>query len=255
VAKASKTRIVLTPVEKLASDLKITAGCRFIAAARLERRERSSNVLVSVYSALLICVSIATFALPLGSSVIRYASFGGIVASILLLVASMKNFAHRYGVEAEQMHRCALEINELRRLLKAQAPAIAEANLESYVDRYSVILQKWSINHSQEDFLDYKYKHKWEFDDIAEIPDKDLPDRRFREYYSVSAGGVSLLTILGLGFIIFIAYVLWTSIGFMQDSPNSAQDFQSAIDALTESTENLQSSTNALQNSTAVEAR
>lgn len=201
-----------TPVEKLAWDLKVTAGCRFNAAARLTRKENSSNILVSVYSALLICVSIATFSLPLDSNLIRYASFGGIVASILLLVMSMRNFAHKFGVEAEQMHRSALEINELRRVLLALNAEMAEEQLEAFANRYNSVLQKWSINHAEEDFIKYKYSHKWEFDDIANIDKKELADYKFKEQYDISAGGVALATLIGILFFFFIGYVLWDSV-------------------------------------------
>lgn len=200
------------PLDKLLWDLKVTAGCRFNAAARLGRRDKRSNVLVSVYSALLICVSIATFALPLGSATIRYASFAGIVASILLLVMSMRNFAHQFAVDAEQMHRCALEINELRRVVASLPREQAERDLPEYVRTYNLILQKWSINHSEEDFLRYKYKHKWEFQDIRDVADKDLPNRRFQEYSDVSVGGIVLLTALGVMAAAFVAYMLWDSL-------------------------------------------
>jgi len=200
-----------TPQEKLVHDIKVTTGSRFNAAARLSQRERSSNVLVSVYSALLICTSIATLALPLGSTTIRYASFGGIVASILVLVMSMRNFAHRYGVEAEQMHRCALELNELKRKIATDVGA-SSAKLASYTEQYSRILEKWNINHNQDDFLNYKYKHKWEFEDIASVPDKDLPNRRFQEYYSISAAGVAILTLVGVALTLAVAWFVWDSI-------------------------------------------
>jgi hypothetical protein len=214
-------RTVRSPTEKLLFDLKVTAGSRFNAAARLGRREKSSNILVSVYSALLICISIATFALPLGSNVIRYASFGGIVASILLLVVSMRNFAHQYGVEAEQMHRCALELNELKRLIQALPSDEAEKRLPEFAERHSSILQKWSINHTPDDFLTYKYSHKWEFDDIADVPDKELPDRRFQELNSVSVGSVALLTIIGVVFMVFVAWLLWDSIGLLSETDSA----------------------------------
>lgn len=199
-------------VQKLAWDLKVTAGCRFNAASRLSKREKGSNILVSVYSAILICVSIATFSLPLDSGLIRYVSFGGIVASILLLVMSMRNFAHQFGVEAEQMHRSALEINELRRLLLSLPVDRAEKRLEEFSRNYNEVLQKWSVNHDERDFVRYKYRHKWEFDDIADTPDDKLPDKMFREVYDVSAGGVAILTLLGAAFVIFMAYILWDSV-------------------------------------------
>lgn len=216
-------------VEKLAWDLKVTAGCRFNAASRLGRREKSSNILNSLYSALLICISIATFSLPFDSNWIRYASFGGIVASILLLVMSMRSFAHQYGVEAEQMHRCALEINELRRLLVSLNPEEAERQISEFSQKYNAILQKWSINHTEQDFLFYKYKHKWEFDDIANLEDKALPDRKFQELYDISVAGVAFATLVGAAFIVFIAYMLWQSVSYSESNYSEA-DLLNAVE-------------------------
>jgi hypothetical protein len=216
-----------TAVEKLAWDCKVTAGARFNAAARLNKREKGSNVLVSVYSAFLICVSVATLSLPLSSNLIRYASFGGIVASILVLVMSMRNYAHQFGVEAEQMHRSALEINELKRKIEAQSAAIAAENLPDHVKNYNHILQKWSLNHDQSDFMEYKYRHKWEFDDICDIPDEKLNDRRFKESYDLSARAVALITLIGVALVSVMAFAIWTSI---EPSGESASDFTNRVE-------------------------
>jgi hypothetical protein len=225
----------VSPQGKLLSDLKVTAGCRFNASARLRRRDKSSNVLVSVYSALLICISVATFALPLGSNVIRYASFGGIVASILLLVMSMKNFAHQFAVEAEQMHRCALEINELRRLMLARIAASGGLkSIEDYSKTYNAILQKWSVNHTEEDYLRYKYKHKWEFPDIADIPDKDLNSKMFQEHYDISATGVAILTVIGVALICLVGFFIWDSISTLNEPDSNVvieQTIQNIMDS------------------------
>jgi len=201
-----------TPVEKLIWDCKVTAGARFNAATRLEKKEKGSNVLVSVYSAFLICVSVATLALPLSSNLIRYASFGGIVASILVLVMSMRNYAHKFGVEAEQMHRSALEINELKRTIQSLPKAKAETRLLEFSKTYNAILQKWSVNHNQFDYLEYKYRHKWEFDDIKDIPEDKMTDRRFKETYDISAGGIAFFTALGLLLLAVLGYFVWVSI-------------------------------------------
>jgi hypothetical protein len=159
---------------------------------------------------MLVCLSVSTLAFPFDEALVRYLGFGGVVASVLVLVVSMKNYAHQFGVDAEQMHRCALELNELRREMLADAEA--QKNLPQYALKHNLILHKWSVNHSEEDFLKYKYKHKWEFQDIADVPDKKLPDRRFQEYNDVSAGGVAIATIVGLVVLAVLGYVVWDMI-------------------------------------------
>lgn len=224
---------VKTPAEQFASNLKVTAGSRFNAAERLRAREKSSNFLTSIYSALLICISIATFSLPFDSISIKYFSFGGIVVSILLLVVSMRNYSHQYGLEAEQMHRCALEINEVLRLWTALSQLEQNKQMEQYAQRYNAILQKWSINHTEGDFLKYKYKHKWEFEDICDIPDEKLPDKKFKELYETSAGGVALATVIGIIFIAFIGYIVWDSISMKNETvilDSAIENAQQALD-------------------------
>jgi hypothetical protein len=236
--------------EKILCDLKVTAGARFNAAERLAKKEKSSSRLVSVYSAVLICVSIATFALPLDSNVIRYVSFGGIVASILLLVASMRSSSHQYGIEAEQMHRCALELNELRRVMLAQKESAAGVKLGAFVERQNAILQKWSINHTTEDYLKYKYRHKWAFDDIKDTPDDELPDLKFKELYDVSAGGVAALTLVGIVFAFFVGYVVLDSIGGLygeDDLPTAEEAMRAADEAINAAEAAAQAATEAAE--------
>ena len=226
-------------IEALAQNMKVTASCRFIAAARLDKRDKSSNVVVSVYSALLICLSLAAFSLLLSSSLIRYVSFFGVAASILLLVMSMRNFAHKFGVEAEQMHRSALEINEIRRNLLALPEGQAIERLSYFTNQYNSVLQKWSVNHDEDDFLKYKYNHKWEFEDIKNIPDKNLPDRKFQEKYDATAGALVGVIVIGFAVIIFVGYIVWDSISTDQQisrlesysSPNAKQAMEAAQSA------------------------
>jgi len=75
-----------------------------------------------------------------------------VVASILILTSSLLQYANRDAVKAEQHHRCALEINEIRRLLFIEDITIKEVVVE-YTSRYQAVLQKYSINH---DALNYQ---------------------------------------------------------------------------------------------------
>jgi hypothetical protein len=76
--------------------------------------------------------------------------------SIVILVSSLLQYSNGDVVNAEQHHRSALEMNELRRLLKLKVETAKEKELEDFIDRYNTVLQKYSINHDDIDFLQYK---------------------------------------------------------------------------------------------------
>ncbi|GGE05227.1 hypothetical protein GCM10011529_09540 [Polymorphobacter glacialis] len=78
------------------------------------------------------------------------------------------------------MHRCALDINELRREGNALLLEQADKDAPDFVRRYSSVLQKWSINHSESDFLKYKYEHRWEFEDLRDLSDVGLWTQKAR---------------------------------------------------------------------------
>lgn len=130
------------------------------------------------------------------------------------------------------MHRSALEINEIRRKLIALPMQDAQNNLLDYMNQYNSCLQKWSVNHEEIDFFKYKYKHKWEFGDIADLTEKELPDRKFQEMYDISTGAVVLVTLIGAGVIAFVGYILWDSISYDAEAevnPTAASEI--AVDA------------------------
>lgn len=125
---------------------------------------------------------------------------------------------------------------------------LANGNLRSiddYSKAYNAILQKWSVNHNEEDFLRYKYKHKWEFADIHEIPDKDLSGRMFQEYYDISAGGVALLTLIGGALMAFLGYIIWDSIDVL-NQPDGNVQIEGALQNMMDSANRLEAETNRL---------
>lgn len=159
----------MSPSEKFLWDMKVTAGARFNASHRLLSKERFANLSLSLFSAVLLSISIIMLAFELSADVSRALSAGSIVASVLALVFSMKIYAERYAVEAEQMHRCSLEINEIRRMCST-VDLTNSKNLSKFTLEYNSVLQKYSINHSDRDYLKYKYEHRWEFNDLRNEP-------------------------------------------------------------------------------------
>ncbi|MCB2014782.1 MAG: SLATT domain-containing protein [Sphingobium sp.] len=184
----------MDPGEKLLWDMKVTAGCRFIASARLLEKDKAANISIAIYSSIVVSTSLIALVFDLGPIFSKVVAVGALVASIIILVLSMKLFADRHAVEAEQMHRCALEINELRRNFEARGfekPAMIARAVESY----NSILQKYSINHSEADFRKYKLSHRWEFEDLRDLDEKSA--KRRKNFESITS---NLIDKLALGF-------------------------------------------------------
>lgn len=159
----------MTQGEKLLWDMKVTAGARFNASHRLASKDRFSNLALALFSAVLLSISVITVAFALDPSVAKGLAVASIMASVMALIFSMKIYADQHAVEAEQMHRCALEINEIRRKFAALDMSDPKM-LTKATDEYNFVLQKYSLNHSDRDFKKYKYEHRWEFTDLKDHP-------------------------------------------------------------------------------------
>jgi hypothetical protein len=77
--------------------------------------------------------------------------FAVVFFSIMVLVSSLLHNSNRDAVNAEQHHRSALEINELWREAR-QKPMLPD-NLEGVLNKYNIVVQKYSINHEDIDYL------------------------------------------------------------------------------------------------------
>ena len=157
----------MTSGEKLLWDMKVTAGARFNASHRLASKDRISNISLALFSGFLLSVSVIGLAFDLDPAMSKSLSVAGIVASVMALIFSMKIYADKYAVEAEQMHRCSLEINEIRRVYAAEDMSNSKILIKA-TEKYNAILHKYSLNHLDEDFKKYKYEHRWEFEDLKE---------------------------------------------------------------------------------------
>ena len=152
--KAGSAKIE-TPLDHLLRTLKVTAGCRFNAAKRLETHDRKLTRLIAFASAYVIALTI----LPTYETANQTTDLYNLVTvalSIVILVASLLQYSSADVVNAEQHHRSALEINELRRLLVLKDGSISEEELVDFTNRYNAVLQKYSINHDDIDFLKYQ---------------------------------------------------------------------------------------------------
>ena len=190
----------MSPWEKLSQGMKVTAGSRFNAADRLRRQDKYANATQAVVSAVLICLAISSFVFTVVQAHSKEISFSSLVVSIFLLVITLRKASNNDTVNAEQMHRCALEINELRRFGAALSEIEMSAEIKDITLKYNQIFQKWSINHTSEDFNKYKLQHRWEFEELKDISPASLDLKLFgSEFVNLSLEKVTLAaTLAGL---------------------------------------------------------
>jgi hypothetical protein len=150
-------------VEELLRDLKVTRACRFSAAERLHGNDRRMALLVAMASVLVIALTVLPFVYKFPSTVSGDLSVITLVMSVMILAISLFQYSSNDAVSAEQLHRCGLELNELRRELRDKAEDIDAETLASIRSRYDTILQKYSINHIEADFRKYMLEHPDEF--------------------------------------------------------------------------------------------
>lgn len=153
-------------VEKIRADLlqemKATKGARFNAAKRLERRDRRIISVTAFASVYVIVLTVLPLFFSLGPVVVNSANAVTIVFSLVILAASLLQYSNNDPVRAEQHHRCALEINALRRELRATETPTADSVLE-FGRKYDEIIRRYSVNHDDVDFEKYKTEHPDEY--------------------------------------------------------------------------------------------
>ena len=66
-------------------------------------------------------------------------------------------------MNAEQHQRCALEIDEIQRDLRVKMPDVTEGELQTFCHRYNAVLQKYSINHEEVDFMKHQIDRPHEY--------------------------------------------------------------------------------------------
>jgi hypothetical protein len=136
------------------STMKTVASSRFNAAKRLETRDKRMTWITATTSAYVIVLTVLPYIETLPSTVRNNLDFAVVFFSIMVLVSSLLHNSNRDAVNAEQHHRSALEINELWRELR-QKPLVLD-DLKNVLAKYNEVLQKYSINHEDIDYLKYQ---------------------------------------------------------------------------------------------------
>ena len=140
-------------VQKFLDDMKATAASRFNAAKRLETNDRNLTWITAMTSAYIIGLTVLPYFCKLPQRVTDTLNLVTVFLSIVILVSALLHNSKRDSVNAEQHHRSALEIKEIHRHVLARANSIKTDEFLGLIEKYSAVLQKYSVNHSD---LDYK---------------------------------------------------------------------------------------------------
>ncbi len=148
--------MTLDKANELLANMKSTAASRYNAAKRLEAKERSLTRLTAFTSAYVVGLTVVPYFVHLPPGSADRMNLVTFVMGIVILVASLIQYSARDGVNAELHYRCGLEIAEMRRRLKILRDSIGDEELLKISDEYSSILTKYSVNHDQVDFDQYR---------------------------------------------------------------------------------------------------
>jgi len=153
----------------LLQEMKVTKGSRFNAAERLRRRDRSRTTITAFASVYVIILTLIPAIFHLSDTLGNIITIIIIVFSIVVLTSSLLQYPSADPVRAEQHHRCALEINALRRELRTAEPSTISM-IQEFSRKYDDILQKYNANHEPVDFERYKIEHPDEYP-MANLPE------------------------------------------------------------------------------------
>jgi len=153
----------VTPVDDLLRRMKDTAGSRFNAHKRLERQDRTLTFGTAFVSAYVIALTILPYFIHIQKNYIDIIGLLTVLFSIFIIISTLVQFSGSYSVLAEQHHRCALEINEIRSEFFIMKEIITNDEIVKFQDRYNSVLQKYSINHENVDYDMYRLSRQNEF--------------------------------------------------------------------------------------------
>lgn len=152
--------------DQLLKEMKRAKGARFNASKRLERRDRRRTNVVAYASASVIVLTLLPTFFATPELLTKLLALATIAMSLIILAYSLLQGQANDPVKADQFHRCATEINELRRHLRAKI-AVKPDELEKISKEYDSILRRYSINHDEEDYELYQQQHPDEFEDLT----------------------------------------------------------------------------------------
>lgn len=147
-----------------------TKGSRFIAAKRLEVHAFYSHLTISALSVYIICLNLTVLfeSRPpiLSNNMITYST---ICLSIFMLVIATIISSKGYKEKALKFHDCARSISQLYDnlcLIKNGTNPIKQDQIEEIQKEYHNIINKYDLNHSTLDFLNFKAQNIEEYEKV-----------------------------------------------------------------------------------------
>lgn len=166
-----------TPRDELLKSMKRTKGVRFNASKRLEKSEKTRTSVIAYASASVIVLTILPAFFRLPAFVTGLLALATVGMSVVILAATLIQNSDAAMVKSDQFHRCALEVNALRRRLLTDTSAATE-ELATYAAQYNDIMQKYGLNHDPVDYEQYRQEHLDEFPELAAQigPNPEIPE-------------------------------------------------------------------------------
>jgi hypothetical protein len=143
---------------KLLKAFYFTKGSRFAAHRRLLKKHHLSVLSVSMLSIYVIAASLLPIFLgPLPGKSTNMLTLATVIASIFIIVLSLITAGQNYYTRAERMLKCAQKISELYYELEQSilCNSLNDAFIERMRGTYAAILNDYSENHDDIDFLYY----------------------------------------------------------------------------------------------------
>ncbi|PWB24448.1 hypothetical protein DCO49_12080 [Stenotrophomonas sp. SPM] len=149
----NKERPSKTPIERLELSIRVTAKCRYNAAARLDWQSKFSFFTTTFLSLGLVLIPLlqnSGVRLVYSPSVLNMMS---IFLAVAVLVYSIVIATARYDVRSENLTDCGNKLKELNRSLARDRARVSDDSeiLDAYQQRYSDIVTD-TENHSRDDY-------------------------------------------------------------------------------------------------------
>ncbi len=152
--------------KRYSNTLSITAGCRFEASRRLDKKDGVSAVTISTLSLYAISFSLAPYFIDVELvKSLSFLPFVSVIISIFIIILTLLEASKKYSVRAEMMHQCGKALNELHYELDylINTGNINETRFHQIKESYDKVIKNFPENHEQLDFHYYRVTHPRRF--------------------------------------------------------------------------------------------
>ncbi len=122
------------------------------AHSRLEQKHKVSIFTLSIISLFVVSISLyaLTYNMVLPLTTKSAITFASIISSIFIIIVGLLESQNNYQVRALQMHKCAMEINDLYQRLQIE-PMISKETLQMYTEKYHFVMHACPYNYDDID--------------------------------------------------------------------------------------------------------